>query len=365
MHRASLSSFFALSLLATSSFAGQPLGQELRGGGSVVVGEEHARLEHQGMNDSMILIDEADGLPHDRWFTSSTQVRGRFAVDTPLTMPHRAFWTTSLGLNMYTPRDPGIATVAALDGDRPYSGWLAGSFGGELVVASAPIAIVRTAQAFTHVGVEVFGGTRGPWSFAGPAQHFAHDGWRLRDGGELPPIVGWGVAETAGGVAVDVDAFADTSVIAFAIPNSPTLFGAQPTLHVRAGVRGDVGLMLDAAAVNSTVMLGFMHDAVTPHTQGTTPFALYVAVRPELRAVLFNETIDGVLVDGSRAAQSTPMVAEVVTALVARVWIVEASVNAVYRSNEIASLSEALAAQTSPSVSAGQWFWQWSAAAVW
>jgi hypothetical protein len=358
----------AIAIVSAALAGAPPHAVESRGGPGVLSGNETLRVEYAGDNDSLgfgvFLAD--DGFPYDRWVTSSNQlrVRGLALPATHIALGARVLVEAELSQNIYTPRTAHVLSIAELRGDRPYSGWLSLGLGAEAVVPRAPIALtLGPARPYTHAGVDVYAGLLGPWSLAGPVQHHAHFEWMRLRGLELPPVEGWGVAETAPGAALDVTAFLDTSLLSAAVPTPAfaqplaalEVFAGRPALDLRAGLRADVGSTLDAGAANTTLALGWLGDPLGADP-ALVPIAAYVFVRGEVRAVAWNAAIDAPLLDGTRAARSTPGVAEGAVGAVLRLWLVEASFATVYRSNEVKTLPGQL--QT------GQVMWRFGGAVV-
>src|SRR4051812_18660963 len=167
----------ALFLASTTALAAEPFALELRGGASVLSSPESFRLYYLGDNDSLPpLIAPTTGLPYDRWYSASTMLGMRWALQPGvLHLPPtaRVLLSASLGQNIYTPRTAMIATEDELQGDRPYSGWLKGSLGLDVLLPNAPLAFARGSRAYSHLSLDLHGGTQGPWSFAGWTQFHA------------------------------------------------------------------------------------------------------------------------------------------------------------------------------------------------
>jgi hypothetical protein len=327
--------------------AGHPGALELRGGPSPFTGVDDVRIEHSGANDSLGWISPGvvhgdDGVALERWFSNEMALGMRARFDAPSWSPPGTlvFGSAGAGQVMYTPRDVHVVNSAALDGDRPYSGWLALHAGADVLAPLAPLAFVNDAgAAFTHAGVTLFGGASGPWSFAGPTQHALHYGYLAARNEPVPPIVGYGVAETTPSVAIDVSAFVDTSLV------------ATPVFAWLAGTRSDAGAMLIAQSVTTTMTAGWLRP---PH--GTSePFAAFVVAHAEARGVLHNGAIETAVIDEERVvADAAPFVVDANVGVVLRAWNVELSGAHGWRSNETASLA--------PALQTGQWLWSWRAA---
>lgn len=351
----------ALALVPVTAAAGQPHALESRGGASVLSGPEAFRVGHVGANDSIGMVISPSGLPFDRWFTTATQLLARWPVD-PATVglapgSSRLLVAASVGQNIYTPRNAELEAVSELAGDRPYSGWLAASFGADLVLGAAPLAVTGGGTPYTQLGLDLYAGAVGPWSGAGAVQHNAHHAWRVVAGREMPRIKGWGVAETAPGLAVDVSAHAETSLAALELPAPAWMSwsGGRLALHWRTGARADVGSTLLAGAATTTLLAGWVGDPLARRS-ASVPLVAYLYLRGEGRAVAWNATIDAPLVDGSVAAAHAPFVGEVSAGALVRVWRLELSWAHVYRTGEVASLPAPLRT--------GQLLWQWSVAYV-
>ncbi|HVE81280.1 MAG TPA: lipid A-modifier LpxR family protein [Myxococcales bacterium] len=352
-----------LFLAARAALASQPFAVESRGGASVLSGPESLRVYHLGDNDSLPpMIAPTTGEPFDRWYTCSTKLALRMAIAPErLGLPPaaRVLFTAGLGQNIYTPRTVKIATLDELAGDRPYSGWLEASAGLDVLLPGAPLALVRGNQAYSHLSLDLHGGTQGPWSFAGWTQFHAHHIPDLVSGKPLPEVVGWGTLETQPGLAGDVTAFAETSLISVdaAPPAWMQWSGGRPALHLLAGATGSAGSMLLAGGLHAALVAGWMGDPLG-HGSASFPAAGYAFLRTEIRRVGFNATIDRPIIDGGSAvARHEPWVGEVAMGVVLRVWRLEASLGPVYRTNETASMEGA-------GMRAGQLVWQWSASYV-
>src|SRR5687768_8616414 len=145
--------------------AGHPGALELRGGPSPFTGANDLRIEHDGANDSIGWASPGrvhgdDGVAFDRWFSNEMSLGVRARVDE---IDEHVFVSLGVGQVMYTPRDVHVVNSAALDGDRPYSGWFAARLGVDALLPAAPLAFVDDGAAFTHAGVTLFGGASGPW----------------------------------------------------------------------------------------------------------------------------------------------------------------------------------------------------------
>jgi outer membrane protein LpxR len=343
------------------ALASEPFALELRGGASVLSGPESFRLYYLGDNDSIPpLIAPTTGLPYDRWYSASTMLGARWALRPELLrLPSeaRVLLSTSLGQNIYTPRTAMIATEADLQGDRPYSGWLKGSLGLDVLLPAAPLAFTHGGRPYSHLSVDLHGGTQGPWSFAGWTQFHAHNFPAYVTGQLLPPEVGWGVIETRPGLAGDVSLFAETTLAALegAGPSWMEWSGGHPSLHWMAGASGHAGSMLLAGSMHTSLTAGWTGDPLA-RDAAFIPMAAYVYLRGEVRGVGYNATIDGPILDGAMVARHEPLVGEVAFGAVLRAWRLEASVGPVYRTNEVASLQRDLRV--------GQLIWQGSVSYV-
>lgn len=352
----------AVAACSVPAFAGEPYAFEARGSPGVVSGKERFRVSYLGENDSLGFVIAPNGLPYDRWFTTGTHLQFRWEKTAStfgfLPANARLLLTAGLAHDIYTPRNAEIESIAELDGDRPYSGWLAAQLGAEVVLDSSPLALVRTGRAWTHFTLDGSVGALGPWSLAGPIQYHAHFEYLRFQGKPMPPVKGWGVAETAPGIVADVSAFADTSLIAAAwsAPSALAWTGSRPQLHLRLGARADAGLFQVAAGPNVTLLAGWMSDALSPEDV-RVPVALYLYARGDLRFVAWNASIDRELLDGTVAARSAPLVSEVAAGLVLRVWMLEVSWSHAFRTNETATLPAELRT--------GQLLWHWTAAVIW
>lgn len=337
--------FAASVLVALPAFAGQPFANELRGGPSILSGPETLRVQYLGDNDSLGWTEGPNGIAYDRWFTNSLKLTGRRPVSAEflkLRRPARLLVSGSLGQVIYTPRTAEIASVEELQGDRPYSGWLAASVSADLIVELAPLALTDAGSPYTHFGLELFAGTRGPWSFAGPVQHTAHWQYLELEGKQKPPLVGWGVAETAPGFTADVSAFAETSVVALRLRQPSWLFdwsGASPGLYLLTGARADAGGQLVAGALSATFVGGWLGDPLD-RRDAFIPFAAYLFVRAEGRAVRWNASIEAPILDGTSVAEAAPFVGELSAGFVVRVWKGEFSMAQTFRTNETSSLPQ-------------------------
>lgn len=325
--------------------AGHPGALDLRGGASPFSGADDLRVEHDGANDSVGWwspgrVHGDDGVALDRWFSNEMSLGVRARLREPAWLPGVSFASLGVGQVMYSPRDVHVANSAALDGDRPYSGWLAARAGVDAILPVAPLAFVDDASSsFTHAGLTMFAGASGPWSFAGPTQHAIHHLHLLARGERLPRIVGRGVAETIPTMAFDASAFVDTSLV------STTGFSWL------LGTRSELGAMLIAQSVTTTLAAGLLHS---PHESGE-PFAAFAVAHAEARGVLHNGAIETAVIDtGSVVADAEPFVVEANAGFVVRAWNVELSGTHGWRSNETASLA--------PELQTGQWLWSWRAA---
>lgn len=343
------------------ALASEPFALELRGGASVLSGPESFRLYYLGDNDSLPpLIAPATGLPYDRWYSASTMLGTRWALAPELLhLPSgaRVLLSATLGQNIYTPRTATIASEDELQGDRPYSGWLKGSIGLDVLLPGAPIALTRSGGEYSHLSVDLHGGAQGPWSFAGWTQFHAHNLPAFVTGQPLPPEVGWGLIETRAGFTGDVSAFAETTLASLdgAAPSWMEWSGGHPSLHWMAGASGHAGSMLLAGAAHATLTAGWTGDPLA-RDPAFIPLAAYVYLRGEVRRVGYNATIDGPLLDGAVVARHEPWVGEMAFGAVLRAWRLEASVGPVYRTNEVASLRDDLRI--------GQLIWQGSVSYV-
>lgn len=351
----------ALCLASTTALAAEPFALELRGGASVLSGPESFRLYYLGDNDSLPpLIAPTTGLPYDRWYSASTMLGMRWALlPEALHLPPdaRVLLSASLGQNIYTPRTATIASKDELQGDRPYSGWLKGAVGLDVLLPHAPLAFARGSRAYSHLSLDLNGGTQGPWSFAGWTQFHAHNLPAFVTGQPLPTEVGWGTIETRPGLAGDVSLFAETTLASLdgTPPSWMEWSGAAPSLHWMAGVSGHAGSMLLAGAAHTSLTAGWMGDPLA-RSPAFIPTAAYVYLRGEVRRVGYNATIDGPILDGAVVARHEPWVGEVAMGAVLRVWRLEASMGPVYRTNEVATLHDNLRV--------GQLIWQASASYV-
>ena len=195
----------------------------------------------------------------------------------------------------------------------------------------------------------MFGGASGPGSFAGPTQHAIHHLHLIVRGESLPPMVGRGVAETIPTMAFDASAFVDTSLVSFAVDDR-----AGPRIAWLAGTRSDVGALLVAHSVTTTLAAGWLH-APAARTASDAPFAVFVVAHAEARAVWGNGAIETAVIETRTAvADAEPFVVEGSAGVVVRAWNVEVSGTHGWRSNETASLS--------PELKTGQWLWSWRAA---
>ncbi len=352
---------FTLLLLPALAYAGPPLDLELRGGGSVWSGPEDVRVQYLGDNDSLGFAIAPNGLPFDRWVTNGTKLLARWDVTptlTPVRGPFRLLVNASLGQSIYTPRTAHVDTVAELGGDRPYSGWLNASLGADLLLDVAPLAFTRGGTPYTALGLELFAGAQGPWSLAGFVQYNAHFTYLRVQGQPMPPLEGWGVAETKPGLTGDATAYAETTLAAqeYAAPEGLRWTGARPGLLWLVGGRVDGGSMLDAASVQTTLVAGLLGDPLARRA-ATVPLAAYLVLRGELRGVAWNASIDRPLLDGSVAAHHAPLVAELSVSAVVRAWVAEVGFAQVYRSNETATLPGPL--------KTGQLIGMWSFSVAW
>ena len=353
----------ALLLSSGLAHAGAPFALESRGGPGLLSGPERWRLMYIGDNDSIGMVTEPEtGFGYDRWYSTGTQLQLRHSIEnvdvTWLPGLRRILLSANLAHNIYTPRNARIADSSELLGDRPYSGWLALGLGSELVLNGTGLSLGDQDQAFSHLGVDLYAGATGPWSLAGPVQHYAHEGWRVLAGQEIPPMVGWGKAETQAGMALDLAAFAETSLATFTVP-APSWMrwsGARPALHWRGGLRGDAGTTLVDLAQNTTLLAGWMGEAKS--NQATFfPLVGFVYARAEMREVFYNATIQGQTIQGGPLASSAPVVGELSAGAVLRIYGLELSWVHAYRSNETASLPSAK--------QSGQLLWHWSVAWLW
>lgn len=339
-------------VVAMTLAAGQPGALELRGGPSPFAGTDDVRVEHAGANDSIGWsspgrVHDDDGVAFDRWFSNEMSLGARVRFDGPERT--RAYASFGVGQVMYTPRNVSVADSASLDGDRPYSGWLAAHVGVDEILPTAPIAFVDDAAAFTHVGLTLFGGASGPWSFAGPTQHAIHHLHLIVRGESLPPMVGRGVAETIPTMTFDASAFVDTSLVSFAADDRAGL-----RIAWLAGTRSDVGALLIAHSVTTTLAAGWLH-APSARAASDAPFAAFAVAHAEVRGVWGNGAIETAVIETRNAvADAEPFVVEGSAGVVVRAWNVELSGTHGWRSNETASLS--------PELKTGQWLWSWRAA---
>ncbi len=346
-------------IAAGRASAAQPFALELRGGASVLAGPESLRVEYLGDNDSLGWATAPNGLPYDRWVTNGTKLFTRWPVAPPAWLPaeSRLLLGWSLGQNIYTPRTAHLETVAELEGDRPYSGCLAGSFTADVVLPKSPLAFTSGGAPYTELGLEVSAGTQGPWSFAGLVQHTAHFAYLKLQGHDMPPIQGWGVAETAPGLTADLSAYAETSLasLEWKGPAFLSVLGSRPGLHWLAGGRLDAGSLLVAQSVSTTVLAGLLGDPLA-RRPARLPVAAFLYARAEGRHVGWNASIERPVVDGTVVAAREPWVGEVAVGAVLRLWVVEVGYSQVYRTNETASLPAPLRS--------GQLLGQWSLAVV-
>ncbi len=349
-----------LFLAARAALASQPFALELRGGASVLSGQESFRLYFLGDNDSLPPLIAPNGHPFDRWYSASTMLATRFALPAQsMKLPEgsRVLLTTSLGQNIYTPRTATISTADELQGDRPYSGWLELSAGVDVLLPSAPFAFTRGGLPYTHLSLDLRGGAQGPWSFAGWTQFHAHHLPEIASGQPLPPVPGWGLIETRPGLTADVSAFVETTLASLdAVPPGwMDWSGSRAQLQWMAGASAHAGSMLVAGALHTTLIAGWMGDPLA-RDPAFIPLAGYAYLRGEVRRVGYNATIDRAIMDGTVVARHEPWVAEVSMGVVLRVWRLEASAGPVYRTNEVATLQDGLRS--------GQLIWQASASYV-
>lgn len=335
-----------VALVGLDASAGQPLAPELRGGASVLSGAEGFRLQYQGDNDGYALAFDPTGAQYDRWFSTATHLLVRGSLD-PVRFriggPARLLVSASLDQAIHTPRSIEVVDSSELNGDRPYSGWLAGQVALDLLVPRPEAG----ALGYSQLGASIFVGTLGAWSLAGFTQKTSH--WISRGGapstpgGQFPDPKGWdGSANAVGGVTADVSVFAETT-IATASASTPawlSFTSAFPGLLVLLGGRGDAGGALVAAAVNATVIAGLVGDPVQPKTS-RFPLSAWVYARGEARAVAWNATIQQPLVDGTPGARAEALVGEISAGVVARFGVVELAYAQLWRTNEIASLPPA------------------------
>jgi hypothetical protein len=343
-------------LVSATAAASPPFALELRGGAPVVSGPESFRFFFLGDNDSLPPLIAPDGQPFDRWYSSSTKLGGRWALKPEwLHLPEgsRAMFSAGLGLNMYTPRSAHIATVDELQGDRPYSGWLQGSAGLDVVLDAAPLAFVRSGRPYTHLSLDLSVGALGPWSQAGWLQYHAHNMYRSFTGEAWPAMIGWSAIETRPSLSLDATAFAETALASIAgeAPSWMGWFGGRPSLHWLMGATACAGSALVAGSLHTTVLAGWMGDPLAPKN-ALVPLAAYGFARGELRRVGYNATIDGPIIGGGAVARHEPWVGEVALGAVLRVWRAEVSLGPVYRTNEVATLPQGL--------KSGQLIWQGS-----
>ncbi|MBX5484005.1 MAG: lipid A deacylase LpxR family protein [Myxococcaceae bacterium] len=320
----------------------------MRGGPSVLSGAEDLRVEYRGDNDLFAFVGRPNGMENDRWYTNGSKLSARWAID-PQTLglgpQSRLFLSASLGQLIYTPRSTSIQSPQELDGDRPNTGWLGLSFGADAVIRQAPLTVVGRENGHSRFGAELFAGAGGPWSFAGWTQATVH---HMADGltghhGSFPSPQGWDHTQTQPYAAMDLSAFAETSL--FALRARRTVAGAAPSLQLLTAVRADAGGSLDAGALNATLVGGWTGDPVDPERVGV-PFAAFLFARAEGRAVAWNASIDRP-VRGARRSRHEPWVGEFSAGVVFRLWHVELEFSQLYRSNETATLPRAF--QT------GQW----------
>ncbi|HYV47193.1 MAG TPA: lipid A-modifier LpxR family protein [Myxococcaceae bacterium] len=343
------------------ALASQPYALELRGGASVLSGQESFRFYYLGDNDSVgPLMNPATGLNYDRWYSCSTLLGLRWTLNPEwlhLPSDSRVLLSTTLGQNIYTPRTAMIASEDELQGDRPYSGWLRGSVGLDVLLPNAPLAFTRGGRPYSHLSLDLNGGTQGPWSFAGWVQFHAHNLGTMATGQSLPTEVGWGVVETKPGLAIDVSAFAETSLASLEAPTPSWMewSGGHPTLSWMVGTSAYAGSMLLSNALHTTLTAGWTGDPLA-RDRAFIPWAAYVFIRGEARGVWYNATIDGPLLDGAVVARHAPFRAELAAGGVMRFWRLEGSYSAVYRTNEVASLQRNL--------QVGQLIWQLSVSYV-
>lgn len=341
----------ALLLTSHTALASQPFALELRGGPSVLSGPESLRAYSLRDDDSLPPQIAPDGLPYDRWYSASTMLGVRWALAPELLrLPKdaRVLLSVSLGQSIYTPRTATIATKEELRGDRPYSGWLKASAGLDVLLPCAPLAFIRGGQPYTHLSLDLHGGTQGPWSLAG---------WTQLHGQPLPPAVGWGNIETMPGLSADVSAFAETTLVSLgaAPPGWMEWSGGRPSFHWMAGLSGHAGSMLLAGAAHTSITAGWTGDPLA-REQASFPVAAYAFARAELRRVGYNATIDRPILDGTVVAHHEPWVDELAFGVVLRAWRLEASAGPVFRTHETATVWDGFRA--------GQLIWQGSVSYV-